>query len=45
MVRLFYSVYANSWLDGDQRQMLSVKWLVVRCVMYLFRLPNYQITE
>src|SRR5213594_98237 len=25
--------------------MLAVKWLVVRCVMHLFRLPNYRMTQ
>src|SRR5437870_4778540 len=27
------------------RTMLAVKWLVVRCVMYLFRLPDYRMTQ
>src|SRR5439155_21583294 len=33
------------WLDTEtDRQMSAVKWAVVRCPMYLVRLPNRQMT-
>src|SRR6266487_222077 len=32
-------------LETESAKMLAVRWLVVRCVMYLFRLPNYRMTH